>query len=240
MANDVNTTVTRRSSCTRNHRTDKRQRKLRIFPPPGLIEFVAIDLLHFLPKTRWGNKYIVVIKDPYFKLTKATATAKTTATRTVNILMEHWVADLGIPSKVLTKNGPQFTSKFFAALCKQLNVKTVTKTEYHLQAGRHVKRFNATMISSLSEYVAEHENDGDTFLFPLTYVYSVLVHRTTKLALFSLAIIFLPPGSTAIARSVTPDVSKIDSPLTCSIRLIYRAGPLSMMADKKFKKAYAR
>lgn len=141
-----------------------------------------------LLKNESGKDYIVVITDRYARLTQAIIKKKTTATRIANILKEHWVPNLGIPSIVLTGNGNQVTPKIFVTLCKELGLKTVTATTYHPQANGQVKSFNATMISILRHYVAEHQKSWDTFAFLSTYSYNVHVDRTTKLRPFSLAI----------------------------------------------------
>lgn len=76
-------------------------------------------------KTRGGNKYIFVIMNGYCYLTKPILTAKMTATRTVNIFMEHLVLNCGVPPTVLIDSQPQTRSKSFAVLCKDLGLKTV-------------------------------------------------------------------------------------------------------------------
>lgn len=52
----------------------------------------------------------------------------------------------------------------------------MTTVEYNPQANGKVERFNMTMISKLSHYLAEHQNDWITFVFLLTYVYNVQVY----------------------------------------------------------------
>lgn len=77
------------------------------------------------------KKSIVVKTDRGSILIRSISTAKRTATSIANTFTEHFVANFGIPSKILTDSAPQSTSKFFAALCKELGVKTVKKNEYH-------------------------------------------------------------------------------------------------------------
>lgn len=119
-----------------------------------------------LPRTEGGSKYIFVIPDRHSKLTKSIPTVRMTATSIVSIFMELSVSNFRIPSTVLTDNGPQFSSKFFAALCKKLEDKTLVTTNYHLQDNGQVERFNAIIISRLRNYVAEHEKDWDKLMFP--------------------------------------------------------------------------
>lgn len=95
------------------------------------LDFVAVDLLGPLRKTGNANKYIFVITDRHSNLAKATK--KTMVTWIAKTFMEQSVASFGILSTVLTDNGPEFTSKLFAALYKDLGIENVTTTEYHSQ-----------------------------------------------------------------------------------------------------------
>lgn len=97
------------------------------------------------------------------------------------------------------------------------------------------------MISRLrTHYVAEHRKDWDTFVFRMRYMYNVQIYRTKMVPSFSLAITWLPPGSTAVARSMPPAVSKIDPLLSYQVRLIHRAALLTKMATENIKKKPAR
>lgn len=115
----------------------------------------------------------------------------------------------------------------------------MTTTEYHQQADGQLERFNASMISRLRYYVAEHQKDWATFDFPLTYTYNVQVHRAKKVPPFSLAINRLPPRRTAIAGPIAPRRHWIDSYLVYRLCLIHRAALLRKMADTSCKSSQA-
>lgn len=87
--------------------------------------------------------------DSFSKLTKAIPTTKTTATAVATIFLERLGINFDVPIKVLTDNGPQFTSKVFSPTCAQHSVKAIKTTEYHTQANRQVKRFNQAVLSTL-------------------------------------------------------------------------------------------
>lgn len=78
--------------------------------------------------------------DRHPKLLRALPTAQTSATHVSNILLEHWSIPFGIPSYVLTDDGPQFVIKRFAAIYKYLGVKYVTETAYFLQTDGQIER----------------------------------------------------------------------------------------------------
>lgn len=108
-----------------------------------------MDVLGPLPKTMEGNRFMVVIKDRYNKITKEFPTTKTYAITVARIFLKLWVANYGIRFRLLTDNGPQFASKFFVAVCSTLWVNNSTVTEYHPQTNGKAERFNATLILQL-------------------------------------------------------------------------------------------
>lgn len=76
------------------------------------------------------------------------------------------------PDTVLTDNGKQFTSKFFAALCAFLGTKLITTAEYHSQANGQVERYNRTLVARLRHCIDERQQDWDMFVQPLTYAFN--------------------------------------------------------------------
>lgn len=199
---------------------------------------MAIDILGPLHMTNSGKKYIFITTDLYSKLKKAVPITNTTATRITNIFTEQWARNFEIPPTVLTDNGPQLTSKFFAELDEELGVKTVKTTKYHQQAHHQVELFKAIAISRLLRE-AEHQKAWDTFVLSLTYTYILQVHRTTELPPFSLAIPRLPPVPIVIARPLPPDIGEIVSSLAYSLIIINRSFLLRMMAYSNSRKSQA-
>lgn len=75
------------------------------FPADGPLAFVAMDLVGLMPKMEQGSQYIFVIINRYSKLTRAVPTLKTTATRVINVFMDHCIIPYGMPMYLLTDNG---------------------------------------------------------------------------------------------------------------------------------------
>lgn len=177
MANDVAEIINQCQSCARNRGHVKLQRQLQLFPASGPLEFVALDILGPLPKTKKENLYVVVMTDRYSKLTRDIPTSSITTTAVKYIFSEHWINPHGIPAFVLTDNGTLLVSKFFATLCTHLGLKQLTTTAYHPQTNGQVERYKKTLDTQLRHYVAYHQNDWDAYVQPLTYAYSLQVHK---------------------------------------------------------------
>jgi transposase InsO family protein len=91
---------------------------------------------------------------------------------------EQWVYVYGAPVTLLTGNGPQFTAKYFQAVCAELGVKKVFTTAYHPQTNGQVERYNRTILAALRGYVARRQDDWDEFTAALTYAYNCRVHSS--------------------------------------------------------------
>lgn len=147
VAPDVYDTVRNCSQCTRMCLKIEHQRELELFQPAGPFEFVALDILGPLPKTKIVNQFVAILTDRYSKLTSFIPTAKMTSTKVAHIFFHDYVILYGIPNVILLENGPQFVSKFFKSLCTYLGVKKVTVTVFYLQTNRQVDRYNKTLVS---------------------------------------------------------------------------------------------
>ena len=87
-------------------------------------------------------------------MTKTVPLRVITALSAARAFLDHWVYAYGAPISLLTDNGPQFTAKFFQAVCAELGVKKVFTTAYHPQTNGQVERYNRTILTALRGYVA--------------------------------------------------------------------------------------
>lgn len=110
---------------------ENNQRKVKLFSPESPLEYGGMNIPGPVPRTKEGNQLFVVMKDRYTKLTETTPTANTNATTVARSLPEHWVETFGMPSKLLTDNGPQSASEIFVVVCSTFVVNNITTTEYH-------------------------------------------------------------------------------------------------------------
>ena len=241
MANDINNTVERCPSCLKHRPHPVHQRHLKLFPAKGPLEYIAIDILGPLPRTKTGRQYVVVITDRYSKLTRAVPTAKITAPVVAAVVLEHWVIPYGIPNHILSDNGSQFVSKFFSALCAFLGAKLTTTTAYHPQTNGQTERYNKTIITRLRHYVNDHQTDWDLFVQPLTYAYNSQVHRSTGESPFGLVLSRLPPSPLVSTSSAIEGISGNTVPARLlKTQVLDRLKAMCAKVDKSASLAQAR
>lgn len=236
LANDVYATVRDGSPCARNRQANIHQRKLHLFPPNNPLYFVSIDILGSWHKTRRGIQFLIVITDCFSNLSKAIPTSQTSATIVAKEFVEHWISNYGIPGRVPTDNGQQLVSNFFKSVFAYFRIEALT-SEYHCQCNGQAERLNRTLVPVLRHYVAEHQEDLDSFVYPLTYTYNVQIHRSAKLSPFYLVLGRSPLGPASLRPSWhCSDEKKTETTLFARIRLIHRASMLQRLVDFNVKK----
>lgn len=156
MANDVYTYVEKCPSCRKRRQHPTHQQLLQLFSPERPLEFVVMNILGPLPKTKTGNKFTVVITGRFPKLTRVISTRKTTATDVALFFVEDWVVTYGILNPLLTDDGPQLVEKCFNAACTALSTELLTTTAYHPQKNGQIKRYIKSILFQLRYYLSKH------------------------------------------------------------------------------------
>lgn len=237
MAEDVYETIRQCDHCARNRITEKRHTNpLRLFPANGPLESVAMDILGPLPRTKHGNRFLLVITDRFSKVTKTVPLRTVTALSVARAFCDHWVYAYGPPISLLTDNGPQFTAKFFLAVCSELGVHKVFTTAYHPQTNGQVERYNRTILASLRGYVAHRQDDWDDYTSTVTYAYNCRVHSSLGMPPFELALSRPPP---TLSLQVSPRPEEV-SPKTLKREFLERLKTLRLRAGVNLHKAQAR
>lgn len=106
MANDVYTTVAQCASCVKNGSRHRDIRRLQLFLASGPLDFVAMDILGIIPKTKQGLHYNVVLTDRCSILTRARPASKFMSTHMANIFLDQWIIPFSIPSYLRADNRP--------------------------------------------------------------------------------------------------------------------------------------
>ena len=166
-----------------------------------------MDLYGPLLKNLHGNRHVLFITYRFTKLCRSIPLRTTQAHQVAQAFLDAWVYPCGMPNILLTDNGPQFTAKFFDAVCGLLGCRHVLTTAYHPQTNGQAEKFNRTLATRLRHYVSEHQRDWDDYVHLLTYAYNMQVHKSTGKTPFDIIFTRHPPGI-----SVQAGTSAIPSP----------------------------
>ena len=101
---------------------------------------VAMDIVGPLPRSRSGNKYILVLCDYGTKYPEAIPLKSIDAEHIAEQLIGVF-SRIGIPREILTDQGSNFTSQLLAELYRLLNIHPIVTSPYHPQTDGLVERF---------------------------------------------------------------------------------------------------
>lgn len=136
----------------------RHQKRLRLFPSSGSLEFLAMDTLGPLPKMKSGTQHVNVLTYKFNKLKRAIQVTTETSTSAATIFIENWVILDGIPTYLLIGNGLQLVSKLFAEVIARFGIKHMTKNFYHPYTKGYEEQFHRKTVASLRHYNAEHQD----------------------------------------------------------------------------------
>ena len=114
-------------------------RKLRapLIPLPIMEEpfrRIAMDIVGPLPRSRSGNRYILVICDYATRYPEAIPLRSIDAEHVAEELLKFF-SRVGVPQEILTDQGSNFTSKLLAELYRLLKIQPIRTSPYHPQTG---------------------------------------------------------------------------------------------------------
>lgn len=69
----------------------------------------------------------------------------------------------GIPTSLLSNDGPHFASRFFAALYYFLGTIITTTTTYHMKSNGQKERYDKTIVARHRKYVDQNKYNWDEF-----------------------------------------------------------------------------
>ena len=82
-----------------------------------------MDIVGPLPRTKQGNRFIIVLNDYFTWWPEAFSVVDHDAGTVSKKLMEGWFSRLGVMQYLHTDQGREFESKVFQALCSLLGIK---------------------------------------------------------------------------------------------------------------------
>ena len=142
-----------------------------------------MDIVGPLPKSWNGKQYILVVCDYATRFPEAIALKSITAETIAEKLIKLF-AQVGIPEKILTDQGTNFTAELLKELYHLLYVKAIRTCPYHPQTDDLVERFNGTLKNMLKKFVTEGGKDWDRLLPYLLFGYREVPQVSTGFSPF--------------------------------------------------------
>lgn len=146
------------------------------------MERVAIDILGPLPLSKSGKRYILVMADCFTKWTESVAIPNQEAKTVAEAFVNHFVCRFGVPLQLHSDQGKCFESKLFHEMCSLLDIDKTRTTSMRPQSNGTVERFNRTLISMLTMYCNENQDNWDVYLPQVMMAYRSSAHASTQVS----------------------------------------------------------
>ena len=108
----------------------------------------GLDIIGPFPRATGGQKWLYVAIDKFTKWPEAEAVSQIDKHSAVKF-MKNIVFRFGVPNRLITDNGTQFTSHAFKDYCESLGTRVCYASAAHPQSNGQAERANAEILKGL-------------------------------------------------------------------------------------------
>jgi len=146
---------------------------------------IALDIVGPLPRSRSGNRFVLVICDYATRYPEAIPLRSVDAEHVAEQLVQVF-SRVGIPQEIMSDQGSNFMSALLAEMYGLLKIQRLRTTPYHPQCNGLVERFNQTLKSMLRRSATKDGKDWDKLLPYLLFAYREVPQESTGFSPFEL------------------------------------------------------
>ena len=184
MNDDVVKYLAQCESCLKRKKLDPRAELVNITSTCPM-ELLSMDFLG-LETSTGGYNNILVLTDNFTKYAMAIPTRNQTAKTTAKALIDLFVNHYGLPKRLHSDQGPNFTSKVIKEMCAMLGIEQSMTTPYHAMANGQCERFNRTLLDMLGTLPEEKKSRWKEYVQPLVHAYNCTKSEVTGYSPFEL------------------------------------------------------
>src|SRR6266852_5389599 len=129
--------------------------------------------------------------------------------QTAELYQNHVWRRFGLPSKVISDQGTQFTANFTRALCASLGIQQAMSMAYHPQTDGQTEQLNQELKQYLRAFCNLQQTDWSIFLATAEFSHNSHVHSTMEHSPFEALMGFNPrPLPSALPPTSVPSVTE--------------------------------
>ena len=124
------------------------------------VDFTSIETtmeLNQLPSI----KNVLVLMDHFTRYTMAFITKDQKAKTITHILYDRFISVFGVPAKLLSDHGANFTSTLVEEPCSAFGIQKCRTTAYHAQCNGQVERFHQTLFQMIGKLATTRRLNGN-------------------------------------------------------------------------------
>ena len=144
-------------------------------------QIIGIDVTGPFKQTKEGYRYILGVIDYFSKYVSLIPIKTTTSEVICEVLWIHWISKFGIPERIHSDRGSNFTSGLFQEYCRILGIRKTFTSPYYPQSDGLVERLFRTVKPMISAVMEDRcIKDWSSTLPIVEYGIRNTVQKTTK------------------------------------------------------------
>lgn len=143
-------------------------------------QLLSADLLGPYPRSKHGNRYLLVVTDWFTKFVFIQPLAKATSRAIVKFLENNVFLIFGVPQIFVADNGPQFISREFKALMHKYKVQKIWFNARYFPQVNPTERVNKTIVTAIRSYIQGNHKSWDENIQKIAQAIRLGKHEVTK------------------------------------------------------------
>ena len=139
------------------------------------LQLVHVDFTSIEPTMELNQppsvKNVLVITDHFMRYSMAFVTKDQKAKTVAQILYERFISVFGMPAKLLSDRGMNFTSALVEELCSAFGIQKCRTTAYHTQCNGQVERFLQILFRMIGKLSTDKKTHWELHLPELIQAY---------------------------------------------------------------------
>ena len=135
------------------------------------LDYTSIESMMELNKSPMV-KNILMTMDHFMRYAPLVVTKDQTTKTVVKVFYEHFEVVFGVPAKLLSNRGVNFTSTLVEELCAAFGIQKCRTTAYHAQCNGQVERFHQMLFHMIGKLVCDKKAQWKQHLLELLQAYN--------------------------------------------------------------------
>ncbi|CEP06963.1 hypothetical protein [Parasitella parasitica] len=149
---------------------------------------IAIDYFGPLSTTAQGNQYVLVILDTFTKYAELYPMKTTQSMEMATTFYYNFVARQGLPTEIISDNGPPLGSEFVKEMAKFMGITLVFTPPRHPESNGIVEKFMQSLRALILSFITQDDivSKWGTKLRLVRFAYNNMLHQATGYSPFDL------------------------------------------------------
>jgi transposase InsO family protein len=144
------------------------------------LDIVSLDIVGLLPVTEGDNRYLLTFVDHFIRFNEAVPIVRQDTEMIAREFVTKIITQFGVPRKLLTDRGANFTSALIQETCKLLKIQKLQTSSYNPQANGICERMHRLLVDMLSHFVRKDARNWDEYIPYAVMAYRAMPHCSTK------------------------------------------------------------